>query len=500
MPLVGYTPVGGQATYDPDTNTISVAGYGDIPENLGVETIWKNFNPRTGISWRPTDTTVIRAGYGVSALGLPSSWGQAYPIRQVQQISPANSFAPTTVNLTTGVPLPALPPIPASGILDATPLRGEALDIVRNDRTEGTLHSFNVAYQRVLPGGFTAEIAYVGNRGHDILAAYNMNAGLVIGADNAGRPLFGKYGRTADTSDPQPVRSEYNSMQMKVDRRMRNGLLLTNSYTLGRAYSFANGDGAGTISTPADWERGYQRTTFDSTHSFVSSFVYMLPWGPDGKWMKEGAIGKVLGDWQVTGVVSAISGTPIDFTANAAGLRAPGNTNTPNATGTPDVLGGIGSGNLWFDTSVFSAPGQQRVGQRRAARSSERSRVLQPRRVNRESASCGNEARRDPRGLLQCAQHRALRESQRHARQRELRPHHRHPGADRAHDSVWRTLFVLAHAIAEGRGRLEDWKIDRLEDRICRGRRPRARARAGHDRLSSDAGRFSAGRSSASFR
>ncbi len=41
-------------------------------------------------------------------------------------------------------------------------------------------------------------------------------------------------------------------MQMKVDRRMRNGLLLTNSYTLGRAYSFSNGDGGGTISTPAD--------------------------------------------------------------------------------------------------------------------------------------------------------------------------------------------------------------------------------------------------------
>ena len=89
----------------------------------------------------------------------------------------------------------------------------------------------------------------------------------------------------------------------------------------------------GTISTPADPERGWQRTTFDSTHSFVSSFVYMLPWGPDGKWLREGALGKVLGDWQVTGVVSAISGTPIDFTANAAGLRAPGNSNTPNATG-----------------------------------------------------------------------------------------------------------------------------------------------------------------------
>ena len=355
IPLVGYTPVGGQATYDPDTNTIRVAGYGDVPENLGVNTYWKNFNPRTGISWRLNEANVIRAGYGVSALGLPSSWGQDYPIRQIQQITPVNSFAPTTTTLATGLPAPAFVPIPASGILDATPLRAETLSVIDPNRTEGTLHSFNIAYQRTLPAGFTAEIAYVGNRGHDIMASYNMNAGLVVGADRAGQPLFTQYGRTADTSNPQPVRSEYNSMQVKVDRRMRNGLLLTNSYTLARAYSFSNGDGGPTISTPADPERGWQRTTFDSTHSWVSSFVYMLPWGPDGKWMREGAMGHALGDWQVTGVFSAISGTPIDFTASANALRAPGNSNTPNATGAPKVLGGIGN-DLWFDTSVFSAP------------------------------------------------------------------------------------------------------------------------------------------------
>ena len=88
----------------------------------------------------------------------------------------------------------------------------------------------------------------------------------------------------------------------------------------------------------------------------------MMPWGPDGKWMREGVLGKVLGDWQVTGVFSAISGTPIDFTASATGLRAPGNTQTPNVNGTPEVLGGIGSGALWFDTSVSSAPANNTWG------------------------------------------------------------------------------------------------------------------------------------------
>ena len=99
----------------------------------------------------------------------------------------------------------------------------------------------------------------------------------------------------------------------------------------------------------------------------------MLPWGPDGKWMREGTIGKVLGDWQVTGVVSAISGTPIDFTANAGGVARAGQHRTrPTPAARRKYSGGIGSGALWFDTSVFSAPAAECVGQRRAARSPDR--------------------------------------------------------------------------------------------------------------------------------
>src|SRR5688572_13591490 len=355
-PLVGYTPKGGQMTYDPDNNTVRVAGYGDVPVNLGVKTYWKNFNPRTGMSWRLNDSNVIRAGYGVSALPWPSSYGQDYPIRQTQQLTAPTSFAAAGA-LATGLPTPVSVAIPDSGVLDATALRAESLSVVPTDRYEGQLHSWNLAYQRSLRGGFTAEVAYVGNRGKHILKGIDLNAGYTLGADGAGRPLRQKWGRTASSVMPIPVKSEYNSMQVKVDRRMRGGLLITNSYTLGRGYSYTNGDGTGgDIPTPADIERSWQRTSFDSTHSYAGSFLYMLPVGPDGKWLQEGVAGRILGDWQITGVFSAISGTPIDFTASGTNLRAPGNSNTPNASGKPDVLGGIGSTDLWFDTSVFSAP------------------------------------------------------------------------------------------------------------------------------------------------
>ena len=353
-PLVGLNERGGMASYDPATNTLRVAGYGEVPENLGVKRYWKNFAPRTGVSWRLSETNVVRAGYGVSALNWPSSYGLNYPAKQNNQINPPNSFA-AAGSLAAGMPPPNFATIPDSGIIPAAPFNAQGLTVVTTDRHEGRLHSWNVAYQMTLPGAFTGEVAYVGNRGEDMLATIDLNAGYVLGTDRAGQPLFAKFGRTASTNSTTPVTSSYQSMQVKVDRRMSGGLLVTNSYTLGRAYSYSDGDGAPTIRTPAEYDRSWNRTIFDSTHSFTSSFVYALPVGADGRWLREGVLSRVLGDWQVTGLFSAISGTPIQFSASAAGLRAPGNDQTPNATAKPAVLGGIGSDALWFDTSVFSA-------------------------------------------------------------------------------------------------------------------------------------------------
>jgi hypothetical protein len=255
-----------------------------------------------------------------------------------------------------GLPAPNFAEIPDTGIVPAAPFNAQGFFSVPTDLREGKLHSWNVAYQRELPGRFSAEVAYVGNRGQDIIARIDLNAGLTLGADNAGRPLFAQFGRTASSTTTIPVKTTYHSMQVKVDRRMTGGLLMTNSYTLGRGFNYFQGDSNGTIATPADFERSWGRTEFDQLHNFVSSFVYVLPWGPQGKWLQDGVLGRVLGDWQVTGIFSASSGSPINFTASAAGLRAPENTQRPNATGKPEVLGGIGSSELWFDTSVFSAP------------------------------------------------------------------------------------------------------------------------------------------------
>jgi hypothetical protein len=355
-PLVGLTDRGGLANYNPANNTLEVSGYSQVPANLGVKSNWRNFNPRTGISWRLNEQSVFRAGYGSSTTPWPdNSYAFNFPVKQNNQLNGPTSFAPAG-SMAAGLPSPNFAAIPETGIVPGDNFRAQGFFSVPRDLKEGVLHSWNVAFQRELPGGFTGEVAYVGNRGQDIIARIDLNAGYTLGADNAGRPLFVQFGRTAGTTTTLPVKSQYNSMQIKVDRKFRNGFLMTNSYTLGRGYNYFNGDSNGTVETPADFERSWGRTSFDSTHSFTSSFVYLLPFGPNGKWMNEGLAGRILGDWQVSGIFAAISGTPINFTASNAGLRAPGNTQRPNVSGEPEVLGVVGSSGTWFDTSVFSAP------------------------------------------------------------------------------------------------------------------------------------------------
>jgi len=356
-PLVGLTSKGGLSNYDPGTNTLRVAGYGSTPANLGIKSYWKNWAPRTGISWRINEKSVARAGYGVSTIPFPdNSYAFNFPVKQNNQFLPPNSFASVGA-MAQGFPAPIFLDIPSDGIIPATgAFLRTGLVSVPLDLHEGALHSWNVAFQRELPWGLAGEVAYVGNRGINIIAGLNLNAGLVLGADRAGRPHFQQFGREADTNSTTRVKNDYHSLQTKLDRRFTNGLLVTNSYTLGRGRNYSGGDSNGGIGTPADRERSWGRHDNDRTHVWASSFVWELPWGPNKRWLSEGPLSQVLGGWQLAGIFSAASGQPLGFTASAATLRAPGNTQRPDATGTPRVIGGIGPDTFWFDTSVFSAP------------------------------------------------------------------------------------------------------------------------------------------------
>jgi hypothetical protein len=69
-----------------------------------------------------------------------------------------------------------------------------------------------------------------------------------------------------------------------------------------------------------------------------------------------------LGGWQLNGLWAWESGFPLDITTSGTSLNAPGNGNRPNVSGPVNILGNIGPGQLYFDTSVFSAAKANTLG------------------------------------------------------------------------------------------------------------------------------------------
>ncbi len=360
-PIVGLAGKGSLSNYDPATNSLLVSGYGDVADDFGIKRDYNNFNPRLGLSYRVNEKTVVRGGFGASTTPFPDNrYAFNYPVKQNNSYQPPNPYS-VAGSMAAGFPAPTYLTIPDNGIVDANLVKASSLFHVPNDLQQGSLYSWNVAFQRELIWGLTGEVAYVGNRSNDVLNRFPMNAGLQLGAGVDGQPLYVKYGKTAGVENlAWKGKTRYNGLQLKLDRRFRGGWLVTNSYTYARSRDYANENGG--VSTPADIERSWGYSNFDRRHVYVSTFVWSLPWFDE---REQGFLHYLLGNWQLSGIFTYQSGQVLDVTAaSSASLNTPGNTQRPNSSGASAIIGDFGPGKYYFDTSVFSAPAANTWGNR----------------------------------------------------------------------------------------------------------------------------------------
>ncbi len=344
----------GFSNYNPANNTLELAGVGTIPWNFGLQTDWKNFAPRFGLAYRVTEETVVRGGYGITIdPSYPDDkWAFNFPVKQNNSFNPLNSFVPAG-SMAAGFPPPVFFEIPSSGVIENAET-GQVYLTIPTDLRQGYVQNWNFTIQQALPAKFSFEVGYVGNHAVGTLNRLNMNAGQIPGAGSAGQPLNQLFGRRADTNTWIALSSNYHSLQVKLDRRFSNGFALTTAYTYGKAINFA--DDNGSIDTDSQWWRDRGPAAFDRKHTWVQSFIYQLPFGPNKRWLQSGPARWLLGDWQVNGIFSMYSGTPLNITTSSASLNAPGQGNRPDVNGTPEIFHRVGPGQLWFDTSKFSAP------------------------------------------------------------------------------------------------------------------------------------------------
>jgi hypothetical protein len=384
-----FTPksAGRFSNYDPVNNQLVIAGIGGNPLNLGRKTNYKDFAPRLGMAYRLTEQTVVRAGFGISFSPYPDNdYAFDFPVLQNNAFPAPNSFTQAQntgqpMSMLAGFPAPILVAIPQNGIIPVTATKvgttsliNQAYTAVNLNFREPYVESWNLAVQRALPGKFVLEAAYVGNHGVDLPTVFNINAATVAGSGTAGRPLVQRFGVNGPTADVAlkhvGTSSSYHALQVKFDRKFSAGFLMTTAYTYAKALGFKTDGGSvsinSTVGALADYiggdiRRNYAPLEYDRRHTIVNSVIYELPFGKQKPFLTSGVGSKVLGGWQVSTVLTVMTGLPLVFSGGGA-LNAPGNQQVPNLNGSFRILHGIGPGQPWFDTTDFSAGPDNALG------------------------------------------------------------------------------------------------------------------------------------------
>ena len=176
---------------------------------------------------------------------------------------------------------------------------------------------------------------------------------------------FPQYSGLAATNSANFGNMTYNSLQMKVEKQFSQGLFFLSSFTWSKTLTDASSALSGFFSTSArdNYNRKLEKglAQFDVPARLVVAFNYELPIGP-GKpagGNTTGAAAKILGGWQINGIMAYQSGAPIGVGVNNT-LSLFNSRNLPNMV--PDVDPKLDTSNfdpardLYLNINAFQTP------------------------------------------------------------------------------------------------------------------------------------------------
>jgi hypothetical protein len=217
---------------------------------------------------------------------------------------------------------------------------------------------FNV--QRELDKSTALEIGYLGSRSKRLERMFDWNETIpgTTGTVQSRKPYpeFTKIQEIGNVAE-----AKYNSLAMKLTRRLDKGLSLLVGYTLSKTRD--NGSGIRTLDGDTLFPQNsfcleceWGLSVFDVRHRLVSSILYELPFGNGRQFMKEGVGAAILGGWQVSAIINKSSGFPRTMYTGTDVSNTGGGQDRPNATGISAVLPDSEQTlTNWFNKAAFVA-------------------------------------------------------------------------------------------------------------------------------------------------
>lgn len=344
---------GGAGNYDYLTNTYLIAGLGAVPMGTGTRVSPYGFDPRVGGAYRLDSKSVLRGGFGMSRYqsasgGNGGTTSTQFPVVGNVQIGQPNTF-PVAGPMTAIPGIPVIP-VPANGVLNPAP--DQPFYSVPFRLPPPYYMSYNLTYERELPGQLVGSAGYVGNLGRHGYAQESTPSASAPGTGTAGDPLLAEFGHSSTVSlRTNNINSNYNALQASLSKRFAHGLAFTVAYAFSKALAQAV--------TPDELNFGvnYGPTSNNYPNLLTITHQYALPFGKGQPFAnKGGPLAFLASDWQINGIFRYVSGPTVNISNDATSCNCPGNTQVPNVVGSVQYLGGIGSASPWVSGSAFTLP------------------------------------------------------------------------------------------------------------------------------------------------
>ncbi len=345
-----------------------------------------NFGPRIGFAYRPFNTNnfVVRGGFGmfydrVGSSKFVHAVEQGDPYALTLDYSGPNPYS--LANPFPNTPLGFTPRFfdPATGANSA--LNAPFYSIIHTPLTR----QYNLGFQYEFVPSYVLEVGFVGsssinqaNYNHNYNTAMlaspsnpingvttNTVANVIYRVPYLGYQAAGLQGTGYD------LIANYNSLQVTVRKQFSHGFTMAAAYTWSKDLTNQNGDGQSNSNNASNLAQQYGPAGFSHPHRFVFNYGWDLP----GAGLK-GFAGRVLGGWNLSGVVVVQDGSPLTLTDTTGGTVygtgsagtgeggssrvqfCPGFTHSQLTTsgGITSRLGGSSGGQGYFNKAAFCNP------------------------------------------------------------------------------------------------------------------------------------------------
>lgn len=362
-----------------------------------INTDTNNIAPRLGASWRVTEKSVIRGGYGIF---YPTSAAQGMrdPIATNAFNQGRTKTSPAATPLSGwpgGLNPHGISPF-SSGALRT--LGGQpSVNAVPFNLAQPRIQQYNVTFERELPWKLALRASYLGTRISGLISGVDLNMlkpnNTPFGTTTGDGVTPCTPGEDCDLSDADLARLPFpnlgdflltfgntgrgrtSAMQFEVNRRFSGGFTFNASYTLldqkSSAPDTGNSSLGGTVYNQFNPEADFGAEAFVSRHRFIAYGIVEAPFGKGRKFGSSApaVVDAIAGGWQISWNMFAKSGfgfTPY-WTCGNCGPLYPGNI----GSGSIDAVGGFGdtsfrpvvtgnpnvrSGDRFFDPNAFGAP------------------------------------------------------------------------------------------------------------------------------------------------